>query len=80
MMRFVISIVAALVILGLAAFGIVSAQKMSATSSQSRFRFGGRAGGASRTRAASSGQSGEPNRANRWRTGAGACRHTDADG
>jgi hypothetical protein len=34
MMRFVISIVAALVILGLAAFGIVSAQKMSATSSQ----------------------------------------------
>ena len=33
-MRFVISIVAALVILGLAAFGIVSAQKMSATSSQ----------------------------------------------
>jgi peptidoglycan/xylan/chitin deacetylase (PgdA/CDA1 family) len=34
MMRFVISIVAALMILGLAAFGIVSAQKMSATSSQ----------------------------------------------
>ena len=33
-MRFVISIVAALMILGLAAFGIVSAQKMSATSSQ----------------------------------------------
>ena len=33
-MRFVISIVAALMILGLAAFGIVSAQKMSTTSSQ----------------------------------------------
>jgi peptidoglycan/xylan/chitin deacetylase (PgdA/CDA1 family) len=34
MMRFVISIVAALMVLGLAAFGVVSAQKMSATSSQ----------------------------------------------
>jgi peptidoglycan/xylan/chitin deacetylase (PgdA/CDA1 family) len=34
MMRFVISIVAALMILGLAAFGIVSAQKMSASRSQ----------------------------------------------
>jgi len=33
-MRFVISIVAALMVLGLAAFGVVSAQKMSATSSQ----------------------------------------------
>jgi peptidoglycan/xylan/chitin deacetylase (PgdA/CDA1 family) len=33
MMRFVISIVAALMILGLAAFGVVSAQKMSATPS-----------------------------------------------
>ena len=45
-----------------------------------RFRFGGRAGGASRTRAASSGQSGEPNRANRRRIGSGARCHTDADG
>jgi peptidoglycan/xylan/chitin deacetylase (PgdA/CDA1 family) len=34
MMRFVISIVAALMVLGLAAFGVVSAQKMSAMSSQ----------------------------------------------
>jgi peptidoglycan/xylan/chitin deacetylase (PgdA/CDA1 family) len=34
MMRFAISIVAALMILGLAAFGVVSAQKMSATPSQ----------------------------------------------
>jgi hypothetical protein len=33
-MRFVIGIVAALVILGLAAFGVVSAQKMSAAPSQ----------------------------------------------
>src|SRR5215475_14234673 len=34
MMRFVISIVAALMILGLAAFGVVSAQKMSTSPSQ----------------------------------------------
>jgi peptidoglycan/xylan/chitin deacetylase (PgdA/CDA1 family) len=34
MMRFVISIIAALMILGLAAFGVVSAQKMSAAQSQ----------------------------------------------
>ena len=33
-MRFVISIIAALMILGLAAFGVVSAQKMSAGQSQ----------------------------------------------
>lgn len=33
-MRFVISIIAALMILGLAAFGIVSAQKMSTAPSQ----------------------------------------------
>src|SRR5262249_2446671 len=34
MMRFVVSIIAALMILGLAAFGVVSAQKMSTTASQ----------------------------------------------
>ena len=44
------------------------------------FQFGGRTGGASRTRAASSGQSGEPNRANRRRTGSGTRRRTDANG
>jgi hypothetical protein len=81
MMRFVISIVAALMILGLAAFGIVSAQKIVRhVFADDRFRFGGRSGAASRTRAASSGQSGEPNRANRRRIGSGARRHTDADG
>ena len=35
-MRFVISIIAALMVLGLAAFGVVSAQKMSAAPSGAR--------------------------------------------
>ena len=59
-MRFVISVVAALMSVGLAAFGIVSAQKMSAApSSATAFRFARNAGVASRARcrAASSGQS-----------------------
>ena len=65
-MRFVISIIAALMVLGLAAFGIVSAQKMSTAPSQATAasEFAGRSGAASgaRYRAASSGQSRQPSR------------------
>jgi hypothetical protein len=67
-MRFIITIVAVLMILGLAAFGVVSAQKISAAPSQSnRFRFARRAGIATRTScgAASSSQSRQPSRSNR---------------
>lgn len=67
-MRFAISIVAALMILGLAAFGVVSAQKMSTAPSQATVSdFGGRPGAASRARcrAASPGQSRQPSGSSR---------------
>ena len=66
-MRFVISIIAALMIMGLAAFGVVSAQKMSTARSQATASDSPTAGSASRAHccAASSSQSRQPGRSNR---------------
>ena len=79
-MRFVISIVAALMILGLAAFGIVSAQKMSTTSSQATAASNSTADPAPATARRHPVKSRQPNRSTGRRTRSGALRRADAGG